>query len=89
MAAIFVILRRLNQSVAPILPVIVINIVFTFAVASISVAGHLGGLAVGAIVATILAYAPKANRNLVQAVGCALVLLVLVALAIYRTAALT
>jgi membrane associated rhomboid family serine protease len=89
MAAIFVILKRLNQSVAPILPVIVINIVFTFTVASISVAGHLGGLAVGAVVAAILAYAPKANRNLVQAVGCAVVLVVLIALAIYRTAALT
>ena len=89
MAAIFVILKRLNLSVAPILPVIVINVVFTFVVAGISVAGHLGGLAVGAVVAAILAYAPKANRNLVQAVGCALVLLILVALAVYRTATLT
>ena len=89
MAAIFVILKRLKQSVAPILPVIVINVIFTFVVASISVAGHLGGMAVGAIVAAVLAYAPKANRNVVQAVGCAVVLLVLVALAVYRTTTLT
>jgi membrane associated rhomboid family serine protease len=89
MAAIFVILKRLNLSVAPILPIIVINVVFTFAVAGISVAGHLGGLAVGAIVAVILAYAPKGRRNLVQGVGCAIVLVVLVALAIYRTGALS
>jgi len=88
MAAIFVILKRLNQSVAPILPVIVINVIFTFVVASISVAGHLGGLVVGAIVAAIMAYAPRANRNLVQAVGCAAVVLLLVALAIYRSATL-
>ena len=89
MAAIFVILKRLNQSVAPILPVIVINIVFTFVIASISVAGHFGGLIVGAIVAAILAYAPRSHRNLVQGVGCAVVLLALLALAVYRTMALS
>jgi membrane associated rhomboid family serine protease len=89
MAAIFVILKRLKLSVAPILPVIVINVVFTFAVANISVAGHLGGLAVGGIVAGILAYAPPARRNLYQGVGCALVFLLLILLAAYRTAMLT
>jgi membrane associated rhomboid family serine protease len=89
MAAIFVILKRLNLSVTPILPVIVINVVFTFVVAGISIAGHLGGLAVGAVVAAILAYAPKNNRNLVQGVGCAAVLVLLLVLAVYRTATLS
>jgi membrane associated rhomboid family serine protease len=88
MAAMFVLLRRLNLSVAPILPVIVINVVFTYAVTGISVAGHLGGLVVGAVVATILAYAPKERRTLVQVVGCSAVLVLLLALAVYRTAAL-
>ena len=89
MAAIFVILKRLNLSVAPILPVIVINVIFTFTIANISVAGHLGGLAVGGIVAAVLAYAPRDRRTLIQAVGCVVVLLVLMVLALYRTAALT
>jgi membrane associated rhomboid family serine protease len=89
MAAIFVILRRLNLSVAPILPVIVINVIFTFTIVNISVAGHLGGLAIGGIVAAIMAYAPRERRALVQAVGCAAVLLFLIVLAMYRTAALT
>jgi membrane associated rhomboid family serine protease len=89
MAAIFVILRRLKLSVAPILPIIVINVIFTFAIANISVAGHLGGLVVGAIVGWILAYAPKERRNLFQGLGCALVLVLLIALAVYRTMALT
>jgi membrane associated rhomboid family serine protease len=88
MAATFVILKRLNLSVAPILPVIVINIVFTFAVANISVAGHLGGLVIGAIVAAILAYAPRDRRNLVQGVGCAAVVVLLLTLAIFRTGTL-
>jgi len=89
MGAIFVILKRLNLSVAPILPVIVINVIFTFTIPNISMAGHLGGLAVGAIVAAIMAYAPREHRALVQGAGCAVVLLVLIALAMYRTAALT
>jgi membrane associated rhomboid family serine protease len=88
MSAIFVILRRLNLSVAPILPVIVINVIFTFAVANISWQGHMGGLVVGAVVAAILAYAPSRNRNVIQAVGCALVLVVLLTLTVMRTAAL-
>jgi len=88
MSAIFVLLKRLNLSVAPILPVIIINVVFTFAVANVSRAGHLGGLLVGAVVAAILAYAPRERRNLVQGVGCAGIFLVLVALTIYRTGVL-
>jgi membrane associated rhomboid family serine protease len=89
MGAIFVILRRLKLSVAPILPVIVINVIFTFTIPNISMAGHLGGLAVGAIVAAIMAYAPRERRALVQGAGCAAVLLFLIALVVYRTAALT
>jgi membrane associated rhomboid family serine protease len=64
-------------------------VIFTFAVANISVAGHLGGLVVGAIVAAFLAYAPKDKRNLVQWGGCALVVVALIALAVYRTTMLT
>lgn len=88
MAATFVVLKRLNKSVAPILPIIVINVVFTFAVANISVAGHLGGLAAGAIVAAILAYAPRRHRNLIQAAGCGMVVVLLLIAAIIRTGSL-
>jgi len=89
MSAIFVLLKRLNLSVAPILPVIVINVVFTFVISNISVAGHLGGLVVGAAVAAVLAYAPKERRNLVQGIGCAAVLVILLLLAVYHTLSLT
>jgi membrane associated rhomboid family serine protease len=89
MSAIFVLLKRLNLSVAPILPVIVINVVFTLVISNLSVAGHFGGLVVGAIVAAILAYAPKERRNLVQGVGCAAVLVILLLLAVYHTLSLT
>jgi membrane associated rhomboid family serine protease len=89
MAGFFVILRRLKMSVAPILPYLVINVVFTFSVSGLSVAGHLGGLAVGALTAVVLAYAPAKNRTRVQTIGCAVILLCLVVLTIYRTVALT
>jgi len=87
MAAIFVILKRLNLSVAPILPVIVINVIFTLTIANISVPGHLGGLVVGALAATAVAYAPRERRNLVQGIGLGAILLVLIVLALARTAA--
>src|SRR4029450_3740899 len=88
MAATFVILRRLKLSVQPILPGIVINVVFTFVVATISVAGPLGGLVIGAVVAAILAYAPRQRRNLIQGLGCAAVFVILMGLAVYRTLSL-
>jgi membrane associated rhomboid family serine protease len=88
MAALFVILKRLNLSVAPVVPIIVINVIFTFTIANISVAGHLGGLVVGALAAVAIAYAPKDRRTLVQAVGLGVILVLLLLLAVSRTIAL-
>jgi membrane associated rhomboid family serine protease len=84
-AAIFVLMRRLGQSTAQIVPMIVINVVFTLTVPNISVAGHLGGLVIGGVVAAVLAYAPPGRRTLVQAIGAGAVFAVLVVLAIGRT----
>jgi membrane associated rhomboid family serine protease len=88
MAAIFVILRRRRLSVAPIVPVLVINVVFTFAISGLSVPGHLGGLIVGALGAAVLAYAPAKRRTMIQAVGCGAIAVVLLVLAILRTTSL-
>jgi membrane associated rhomboid family serine protease len=41
------------------LPILVLNLVFTFAVPGISVAGHLGGLFTGFIVSFLIYRAPK------------------------------
>ncbi|WP_433127835.1 rhomboid family intramembrane serine protease [Micromonospora sp. CA-240977] len=85
-AAIFVIMRRLGHDTSSIVPILVINLVFTFTVPNISVAGHLGGLVVGALMALVLAYAPRGRRTLVQVVGGAILLLVLLGLVLGRTA---
>ncbi|MEV0728505.1 rhomboid family intramembrane serine protease [Polymorphospora sp. NPDC050346] len=88
-AGLFLLLRRMGRDTSAVLPVIIINIVFTFAVPGISIAGHLGGMVVGGLVGTILAYAPREHRNLVQGVGCGAIFLLLVALTIMRTAMLS
>ncbi len=65
-AALFIALRRLGRDTSSVLPVIIINLVLTFTIPGISIAGHLGGMAVGAIVGAGLAYAPRQGRTAVQ-----------------------
>jgi membrane associated rhomboid family serine protease len=59
--AIAVVLLRTTGSIAPIVPLLVINLGLTFAVPGIAYGGHLGGLAGGVIVA--LAYEALASRR--------------------------
>ena len=87
--AIFVVNRRLRLDTSALVPLLVVNLLFTFSVPNISVAGHLGGLAVGALVALVLAYAPRERRTLVQAAGCAVIFVLLVVATIVRTQMLT
>jgi membrane associated rhomboid family serine protease len=88
-AALFVIFRRLRRDTSAIVPILVINLIFTLTVRGISISGHFGGLIVGAMIGAILAYAPPKHRNLVQGVGLGGMLLVLVLLTVARTASLT
>ncbi|WP_412541225.1 rhomboid family intramembrane serine protease [Longispora sp. K20-0274] len=67
LGALVVVFRRLGRSLAPLAPVIVVNLIFTFAVSSISKAGHVGGLIAGLVLAAALAYAPAKNRTVIQA----------------------
>jgi membrane associated rhomboid family serine protease len=87
--AFYVVLRRLGQDTRMITMILVVNLVFTFLVPFISVAGHLGGLVVGALVAAGYAYAPRRNRTLVQFMVLDVVVVLLIALTIVRTMALT
>ncbi|PZV95175.1 Membrane associated serine protease, rhomboid family [Micromonospora phaseoli] len=87
-AAIFVIMRRLGRDTSAIVPILVINLIFTFTVPQISIAGHLGGLVFGALMALVLAYAPRSRRTLVQFGGGAVIVVALLGLALIRTASL-
>jgi membrane associated rhomboid family serine protease len=80
-AALFVVLKKLRRDTSSVVPILVINLVLTFTIPNISIAGHLGGLLVGAIVAAGLAYAPRQARTAVQTatiVGVTLILAMLV-----------
>jgi membrane associated rhomboid family serine protease len=65
--ALFVALRRLGLSTASVVPVILLNVVFTLTFPGISIAGHFGGLATGVVAGAGIAYAPRVNRTAVQA----------------------
>jgi membrane associated rhomboid family serine protease len=88
-AALFIVLRRLGRDTSAVVPILVINLVFTFTVSNISIAAHLGGLVVGALVSVGMAYAPQARRVLFQSGTVVAVLVVLALLTVVRTGTLT
>jgi len=81
-AAYFLVLRRLGRDATSVIPIIVINVVLTFTVSGISIAGHMGGLVTGAICGLGLAYAPRQNRTLVQSAVLVGTFLALVAITV-------
>jgi membrane associated rhomboid family serine protease len=87
-AALFLTLRKLRRDTSTVLPVIIINLVFTFAVPGISIAGHIGGLVTGGVAGAGMAYAPQARRTLIQAAVCVATVVVLAAMALWKTSAL-
>ncbi|SIN26625.1 rhomboid family intramembrane serine protease [Micromonospora cremea] len=87
-AALIIIERKLGQDISQVIPILVINLVFTLTVPGISIPGHLGGLVVGGAMALVLAYAPRGRRTLVQVAGGAIILLILLGLVLFRTAQL-
>lgn len=86
--ATFVMAKRLNLDVRMIVVLIVVNLGFTFTVPGISWQGHLGGLITGALVAVAFVYAPRAQRNAVQAGAVIGLAAVFVALIAWRTTTL-
>lgn len=81
--------RRLGRDAGPVLTMLAVNLVITFALPFIDWRAHLGGLVTGAVVTAALVYAPRAQRVLVQATGCTAVGVLLAALVVVRTDALT
>jgi membrane associated rhomboid family serine protease len=84
-AALFVLLRRVGRDASALLPILVLNIIFTFAVPGISIAGHMGGLVVGGLAAAALAYAPRERRGVYQSVALAAIAILLVVITVVQT----
>ncbi|MBB4738007.1 membrane associated rhomboid family serine protease [Actinoplanes octamycinicus] len=82
---IIIVNRRLALDISSLVPLLVMNLIYTFALPGISVEGHLGGLAAGAAATVVLAYAKLPHRTAKQVIGCSILFVVLVAVAIART----
>ncbi|MEU4557418.1 rhomboid family intramembrane serine protease [Actinoplanes sp. NPDC023936] len=77
--------RRTGRDSSQLVPLLVINLIFTFTIPGISIAGHLGGLVAGALACAALVYANRPNRTMKQVIGCAVLVAVLVVAAVVRT----
>jgi len=86
-AALFIVLKRLGRDTSSVVPILIINIAISF-VPGISLAGHLGGMITGAIVAVALAYAPRKSRNLVVAATIIGLLFIMAVLVVIQTGAI-
>jgi membrane associated rhomboid family serine protease len=88
-AALLFVLRKLGLSTASVLPVIIINLVFTLTIPGISIAGHLGGFVVGGLIGAGFAYAPKEHRSAIQVATIVIAVLALGGLTLWQTGQLT
>ena len=85
MGAFIVAGRRLRFDITQVLILLGINLAFGFIGEGVDWRAHLGGMAVGAIVAGIFVFAPRKHQTLIQGVGCAAVLIVLIVAVMVRT----
>ena len=88
-AAFYIVLRKLRRDTSMITMILVINLIFTFTVPNISVAGHVGGMVTGALIAVGVAYAPREHRTAIQAAAVGGILVILAGLTVLRTLTLT
>ena len=87
--AYYVVVRRLGGETRSILVLLVINLVITFSIPIIDWRAHLGGLVTGALVAAAFAYTPRGpQRDVLHALACGAVLVLLVGAVAVRTLAL-
>jgi membrane associated rhomboid family serine protease len=88
-SAYFLALKRLGRDTSAVVPILVLNLVITFAVPNISIAAHLGGMLTGAAVGAGLAYAPRKYRTPVQVATLVAAAVILLIVTLARTASLT
>jgi membrane associated rhomboid family serine protease len=89
MGAYLVVGRALRADVSQVLGLIVLNLVLGFVIPNTDWRAHLGGLAVGAAVGAIFAFAPARHRIVVQVVGVVGVLALLAVAVVVRDNVLT
>lgn len=88
LGALLIVAYKVGGDIQGILIWLGINAFITFTVPNVSWQGHLGGFLGGAFVTAVLVYAPKDRRTLVQSAGVGVLLVLLVAATVARTAVL-
>ncbi|MFE6165948.1 rhomboid family intramembrane serine protease [Streptomyces sp. NPDC056486] len=83
-----VLMRRLNYDMRPVIALLALNMLFTFTWSGIAWQAHVGGLVAGVALAYGMVHAPRERRSLVQWGTCAVVLIVVLATVVIRTAQL-
>ena len=89
LGAYLVLNRKLGRDTSGVMALLVINFVFGLIAPNIDWRAHLGGLITGSLCAAAIAYAPADRRTAVQIGGFAAVAVLVVAVIVWRTAALT
>lgn len=89
MGALVVAGRRLRYDITQVLILLGINVVIGFFAPGVDWRAHLGGLITGAAVAAVLVFAPKSNRTAWQIAGIMGILVLLIAVVIFRTGQIT
>ena len=86
MGALLVAGRRLGHDIRQVAMLLAVNVVIGFLAPGVDWRAHLGGLVAGAAAAAVFVYAPKARRTMWQVIGIGGLVLVFVAIAMWRTA---
>jgi membrane associated rhomboid family serine protease len=89
LGAYLVLNRKLGRDTSGVMALLVINFVFGLIAPNIDWRAHLGGLITGSLCAAVIAYAPADRRTAVQVGGFVVVALLVLAVIVWRTAALT
>jgi membrane associated rhomboid family serine protease len=80
----FVVARRLRLDSRAIVTIIVLNLVIGFTVHGIAWQAHVGGILAGGLLTAAYAYAPRANRALIQGAATVAILAILVLAVVVR-----
>ena len=89
LGAYLVLNRKLGRDTSGVMALLVINFVFGLIAPNIDWRAHLGGLVTGSLCAAVIAYAPADRRTAIQVGGFVVVAVLVVAVILWRTAALT
>jgi len=80
----FVLARRLQADVRPVVLLIVINLALSFSVAQIAWQAHVGGLVAGGLLTAAYAYAPRNNRTAIQVAATIAMVVAFIAIVLVR-----